>query len=405
MATSLDRGTAFEVQLHALFEAHGYRALHNVRMAGRSGAEHQVDVYAELELPLQVVRVIVEAKAHDQPVDKDALLKLQQIVDDLGADRGVLATTGAFTSGALKMAEGRNVDLWDRDRVLRLLGEVALGLPSPVAGRTGGPAGQPAGPGPQAIAPRISLPEVRAAVEAAAARRRRGGVFRVGRVEEELVALRLVHRTLYELTLDVAMVTEERRGLLSREVVRRIVSMPLSVDAETGTVLTVAATGHIVPTEHVLPELTQEEAEAVKELAAEPFTRDDLLGRGIRPAKAQQLVATLQAKGLLATEPGEGRRAVYRVVGLLPLPDGPAVSAAFDPEPLRGEPAPVAGPARSQAGVVRTVEALLPHATVRGLTVVHYPWYAVELQRSDGSRREELIDGLTGEIRHPGDLG
>ena len=100
MATPLDRGIAFELQLHALFEAHGYRALHDVRLAGRSGAEHQVDVYAELVTPLQVIRVIVEAKAHEQPVDKDALLKLQQIVDDLGADRGVLATTSGFTSGA-----------------------------------------------------------------------------------------------------------------------------------------------------------------------------------------------------------------------------------------------------------------------------------------------------------------
>ena len=93
MATALERGTAFELQLQRLFEAHGYRALHNVRQTGRSGAEHPIDVLAELALPLQTVRLVVEAKAYDQPVDKDALLKLTQIVDDLGADRGVLATT------------------------------------------------------------------------------------------------------------------------------------------------------------------------------------------------------------------------------------------------------------------------------------------------------------------------
>lgn len=397
MATSLERGTDFEVQLHALFEAHGYRALHNVRLAGRSGAEHQIDVYAELELPLQVVRVIVEAKAYDQPVDKDALLKLQQIVDDLGADRGVLATTSAFTTGALKMAEGRNVDLWDRDRVSRLLGELALTAPGAGAGP---PDGRLAGQGPQAIAPRLSLEQARATVEAAVERRRRGGLFRVGRIDEELAGIELLHEPYYEITLDVATFAEERRGLRAREVVRTVAAVRLSVDAHTGAVVTVDAGGRIQPTQQVLPELTPEEAEAVKTLGRELFTRDDLLGRGYRPGKAQQLVATLQAKGLLASEPVDGRKAGYRITGFLPLPTGlRAITDAFELEPLRRESTTVDGTARSQAGIVRALEALVPDAAVRRLTVVYYPCYAYELQRPDGSRRQELLDALTGEIR------
>src|SRR5919201_5175633 len=157
MATTLERGTAFELQLRRLFEAHGYRALHNVRLTGRSGAEHQIDVLAELELPLQTVRLVVEAKAYDQPVDKDALLKLTQIVDDLGADRGVLATTSYFTPGALKMAEGRNVDLWDRDHVSRLLGEAALGLAEDGVGESAAVA-VPTETGLLGVIPRVSLP-------------------------------------------------------------------------------------------------------------------------------------------------------------------------------------------------------------------------------------------------------
>lgn len=400
MATSLDRGTAFEVQLHALFEAHGYRALHNVRMTGRAGAEHQIDVYAELELPLQVVRVIVEAKAYDQPVDKDALLKLQQIVDDLGADRGVLATTSAFTSGALKMAEGRNVDLWDRDRVLRLLGEVALDGRSAMGGEDRSRDGRLVGSGPQAIVPRLSLEQARAAVLAGVEQRRRGGLFRVGRIEEELALIELVHEPFYEVTLDAATFAEERRGLFARELVRTIAAIRLSVDAHTGAIVTVDGSGHIQATAYALPDVTPDEAEAVKTLGGEPFTRDDLLGRGFRQAKAQQLIATLQAKGLLTSEPAEGRRANHRITGLVPVPIGlRSITDAFELEPLRGESTAVVGTARSQAGIVRALEALVPDAVVRALTVVYYPCYAYQLERPDGSRRQELLDGLTGEIR------
>ncbi len=400
MTTSLERGTDFEVQLHALFAAHGYRASHNVRMTGRSGAEHQIDVYAELELPLQVVRVIVEAKAHGQPVDKDALLKLQQIVDDLGADRGVLATTSAFTTGALKMAESRNVDLWDRDRVSRLLGELALAGPSATGDEAHPAGGRLAGQAPQTIVPRLSLDEARWSVEAAVERRRRGGLFRVGRVDEELVGIALVHEPYYEITLDVVTFSEERRGLRAREVVRTIAAARLSVDAHTGAVVSVDAAGRLQPTPHTLPELTPEEAEAVKALGGAPFTRDDLLGRGYRPAKAQQLLATLQAKGLLASELGEGRKAGYRITGFLPLPIGlQALTDAFELEPLQRESTTVDGTARSQAGIVRALEALVPDTAVRTLTVVYYPCYAYELQRPDGSRRQELLDGLTGELR------
>ena len=396
MATPLDRGTAFELQLRGLFEAHGYRAIHNVRLAGRSGAEHQIDVYAELELPLHLLRVIVEAKAYDQPVDKDALLKLQQIVDDLGADRGVLATTSSFTTGALKMAEGRNVDLWDRDRVSRLLGEVALSAHA-AGGGDGTPHGL-AGAGLLAIPPRISLDEARALVEADVAKRRRGGFLGVGKVAEELAGVELVHRPFYEVVLDAATFSEERRGLRAREVVRTIAELRLSVDAHTGAIVTVDQTGRIQPTAHALPELSPDEAEVVAALRGGEFTKDDLLARGSRPAKVQQLLASLQAKGLLDSESLEGRRHVYRVTGLVPVPnDFTSITEAFEVEPLAIEPRVIEGLARSQAGIVRAVEALVPDAGVRELSVVYYPLYAVLLQRPDGVRRHELLDGISGQ--------
>jgi len=401
MATTLERGTAFELQLRRLFEAHGYQATHNVRLTGRSGAEHQIDVLAELPLPLQTVRLIVEAKAYDQPVDKDALLKLTQIVDDLGADRGVLATTSYFTPGALKMAAGRNVDLWDRDHVSRLLGEAALGLaddgaeaPITAAASETGLLG---------VIPRVSMPEARAAVEAGVARRRKGGLLGVGRVEEELAEMALVYATFYELTLDAPVYEEERRGLLAKEVVRKIVPVRLSVGAHSGRIVTIDLAGRVQGTPYTLPELAADEADALKALPQGWFTRDDLLALGYPQGKAQRIVSGLQAKGLLASQRLE-RKVRYSLTGLIPIPNGfRAITEAFAAEPLRAEPKLLRGAARSQAAIIRAAEALAPGATVTGLTVLYYPYYGYTVQRQDGSRRQGLLDGLSGEVKQPAD--
>ena len=45
----------------------------------------------------------------------------------------------------------------------------------------------------------------------------------------------------------------------------------------------------------------------------------------------------------------------------------------------------------------------VPGATVSGLTVLYYPYYGYTLQRLDGSRRQGLVDGLTGEVKQPAD--
>jgi hypothetical protein len=382
MATALQRGTTFELQLRRLFEVHGYRAMHNVRLTGRSGAEHQIDVLAELPLPLQTVRLIVEAKAYEQPVDKDALLKLTQIVDDLGADRGVLATTSYFTPGALKMAAGRNVDLWDRDHVSRLLGEAALGLADDGADEPAA-AVATSDAGLLGVIPRVSLPEARATVEDGVARRRKGGLLGVGKVNEELAEIALVYATFYELTLDAPVYEEERRGLLAKEVVRKIVPVRLSVGAHSGRIVTIDLAGRVQGTPYTLPELAADEADALKALPQGWFTRDDLLALGYPQGKAR-IVTGLQAKGLLTSQRLE-RKVRYSLTGLIPIPNGfRAITEAFAAEPLRQEPTLMRGAARSQAGIVRAAEALAPGATVTRLTVLYYPYYGYTLQRLDG---------------------
>lgn len=213
----------------------------------------------------------------------------------------------------------------------------------------------------------------------------------------------LVYATFYELTLDAPVYEEERRGLLAKEIVRKIVPVRLSVGAHSGRIVTIDLAGRVQGTPYTLPELAADEADALKALPQGWFMRDDLLALGYPQGKAQRIVSSLEAKGLLTSERLE-RKVRYSVTGLIPIPNGfRAITEAFAAEPFRSEPTLLRGAARSQAAIIRAAEALAPGATITGLTVLYYPYYGYTVQRQDGSRRQGLLDGLSGEVKQPAD--
>jgi len=98
-----------------------YDVKHNVKLVGRSGIEHQIDVYAEYKAPLHISKIIIECKSYDKPIDKDIVMKLIYEVQDLGVNRGILVTTSYYTPDAISAAEKYNIDLWDSTRLNKLL--------------------------------------------------------------------------------------------------------------------------------------------------------------------------------------------------------------------------------------------------------------------------------------------
>ncbi|MCD6126578.1 MAG: restriction endonuclease, partial [Thaumarchaeota archaeon] len=69
--SSYERGLALEELVAKIFRAKGYDVKHNIKLMGRSGVEHQIDVYAEYKAPLHTSRIVVECKSYDKPIDKD----------------------------------------------------------------------------------------------------------------------------------------------------------------------------------------------------------------------------------------------------------------------------------------------------------------------------------------------
>ncbi len=112
------RGTLRE-RVARLLRSRGYRVRVDEVMVGRSGRRYEVQAYAEYRAPLLTFRIAVACLERGEPVGADEVYELLQALDDLGLDRGIIATTSWFTPEAIEAAGGR-VSLWDGPRVEEL---------------------------------------------------------------------------------------------------------------------------------------------------------------------------------------------------------------------------------------------------------------------------------------------
>src|SRR5262245_997994 len=74
-------------------------------------AEHDIDVTARTSIAGVKQLWIVECKLWKRPVPKERLLTFRGIVEDVGADRGILFSESGFQSGAKNAAQNTNISL------------------------------------------------------------------------------------------------------------------------------------------------------------------------------------------------------------------------------------------------------------------------------------------------------
>jgi restriction system protein len=94
----------------ALFRELGFDARTNVTMAGARG-KHDIDVLATFDQAGLTVTWIIECKHWERRVSKQHVLTLRSVVEDVGADRGILLSESGFQSGAITVVQQSNVHL------------------------------------------------------------------------------------------------------------------------------------------------------------------------------------------------------------------------------------------------------------------------------------------------------
>ena len=381
------RGLALEQRLERLFRAKGYEVRHNVWLRGRSGAQHQIDVVADYAAPLHRSRVLIEAKSYQSSVDKDRIMKLIQIVADVGADRGIIITTSRFTPDAIKTAAGYNVDLWDREKLGQRLGEIEIASVE-------GNATVLTSVGDRVVASLLDIDHLRADLTRATEKRARG-VLGIGRVVETLVDLVPVAYPYYEAELSVEVEETQRVGIFKRETIRKLATTTLSFDASTGAIVEPSPDG-ITYNLDWMPALTADEITIMRRAQPESFTLQSLSEFGIAESRAKRAIVALQAKDLIERQ--DAKPASYRCTQ--PFPESArSITAISDACACIDDAGMTHGIAPSlvePAAIIRAVELYWPGTTARNVRLLYYPYVSARYRRSDGSGRVETFDAVSG---------
>jgi hypothetical protein len=125
MTSDFDKGRHLEQDIAAFLRQHGYAVSTNVRVRGRSGAIHELDVVGDKSDGLTSFRLVVECKSWTTAIDKAVVYKLAAELADLGAARGVIVTPSGWTVQAAQAAAQANIELWGPDELVTRLGACA----------------------------------------------------------------------------------------------------------------------------------------------------------------------------------------------------------------------------------------------------------------------------------------
>lgn len=77
---------------------------HDVKLKGKAGVAHQIDVYWEFELAGVRYRTCIECRHYSSRVEKSEVFAFAGIIDDLGDVNGIMVTTIGYQSGAEAVA-------------------------------------------------------------------------------------------------------------------------------------------------------------------------------------------------------------------------------------------------------------------------------------------------------------
>lgn len=385
--STVEKGTSLEVELSALFEQNGYMVRHNAKMEGRSGAVHQIDVHATYETPLYKTTVLIEAKNHQSNIDKDTVMKLASIRDDLSAGHAILATTSGFTPGALKTAAlYGNIDLWDGSRTASLLDGIRRRADD-------GPGGRDASALPLAVQARVGADEARAAFAEVVAKRAKGGFMGRGKVTESIVAVDTVWHPYYDVDLDAEVRIVEKTGWRSKEEAVHTVQARVTFDAATGAIASVG-TGGISYDHAALATLDGAQRSLLRAVGGDKFEKRAVAVPGVGPGKVGQMINDMAAKGVLMQT--DARPATYKAVHPYPGDPSSLGSVGGTHSVSRTDVGATGGERLDPGAVAEAAGTYWRGVRVKSIECIYYPYHVATVEREGGARRALWLDAVTG---------
>ena len=84
---------------------------HNVKLEGRSGQKHQIDVYWEYEIAGNKQRVAIECKNYNKLVPIGKVRDFKGVLDDLNGVNGIMVTKVGYQDGARRYAQEYGISI------------------------------------------------------------------------------------------------------------------------------------------------------------------------------------------------------------------------------------------------------------------------------------------------------
>ncbi len=100
----------FQKDVAEFFRSLGCDAVEDALVVGVR-AKHKIDVLVRFKRFGIEIKWVIECKYWNTSVPKEKVLALAAIIDDVGADRGVLISSAGFQSGAIRAAQKSNITL------------------------------------------------------------------------------------------------------------------------------------------------------------------------------------------------------------------------------------------------------------------------------------------------------
>jgi predicted RecB family endonuclease len=121
-----EKGASLEDAVASFFRHFGFRVETRVKMRDKSGVLHEIDVLAYKVEPFGTIRVAVECKNINSPVDIREIRNFHSKLLALNINKGIFISTCGFSAEATAYAKSLNIELWDSEVFKRKLYEVKL---------------------------------------------------------------------------------------------------------------------------------------------------------------------------------------------------------------------------------------------------------------------------------------
>ncbi|GGK27672.1 hypothetical protein GCM10007962_22410 [Yeosuana aromativorans] len=83
----------------------------NCKVLGKSNVEHQVDVLTKHSDGIHTYKTAIECKYWEQKINKDIVMKVSEIIEDAGINKGVIVSKKGFTPDGISFAKYKNIGL------------------------------------------------------------------------------------------------------------------------------------------------------------------------------------------------------------------------------------------------------------------------------------------------------